>query len=146
MITSLTVENQETLLELMREFYHTPAVLSPVPESHFAATCDQLLRGSPYVAAHLIFAEGHAAGYGLLAFTFSNEAGGKVLWLEELYIRPAYRGKGLGKEYLEFLEKSYGHQVARMRLEVEPENEGACRLYARQGFRALPYSQMYKEC
>lgn len=145
MIEPLTALNKDTLLQLMREFYQTPAVLSPIPESHFENTCDQILGGSPYAAAHLITAQGQTAGYGLLAFTYTNEAGGLVLWLEELYIRPAFRGMGLGEAYLAFLEKTYGQQVARMRLEVEPENSGARRLYARRGFRELPYMQMYKE-
>lgn len=145
MIEPLTASTKETLLQLMQEFYQTPAVLSPVSKSHFENTCAQILGGSPYAAAHLITAQGRTAGYGLLAFTFTNEAGGLVLWVEELYIRPAFRGMGLGGEYLAFLEKTYGRRVARMRLEVEPENEGARRLYARHGFEELPYMQMYKE-
>ena len=36
------------------------------------------------------------AGYALLAKTFSQEAGGLVVWLDEMYVRPAYRSKGLG--------------------------------------------------
>jgi len=35
--------------------------------------------------------------------------------------------------------------AARYRLETEPENEGARRLYARHGYEEFPYLQMVKE-
>ena len=35
--------------------------------------------------------EGEIVGYLLTAKTYSREAGGLVLWLEEMYMRPAYR-------------------------------------------------------
>lgn len=145
MIHPLTAETRACMIQMMREFYHSPAVLHPVPEWHFERTCDQVLSGSPFVAAQLIQWEEKPAGYGLLAFTYSNEAGGLVLWLEELYIRPAFRGKGLGARYFSYLHQMYDGQVARMRLEVEPENEGARRLYRRMGLQELPYLQMYQE-
>ena len=45
------------------------------------------------------------AGYGLIAKTFSQEAGGMVYWLEELYILEEYRSKGLGSEYFRYMEE-----------------------------------------
>ena len=35
--------------------------------------------------------------------------------------------------------------AARYRLEAEPENEGAVRLYHRMGYKELPYMQLVKE-
>ena len=56
---------------------------------------------------------------------------------------PAYQGKGLGSFFFRFVEEN--RPAARYRLEVEPENTGAVRLYERLGYRALPYAQMIKE-
>jgi len=136
---------QEDMLQMMREFYHSPAVLSPVPDEHFQRTCKELLGGTPFAAAHILLQDEKPAGYALLAFTYSNEAGGIVLWLEEFYVRPDFRGKGLGTEYFQFLFREYEGKIARMRLEIEPENEKALRLYERMGFEKLPYEQLYRE-
>lgn len=85
------------------------------------------------------------AGYGLVSLTYSNEVGGLVVWLEELYIREQARGFGLGTEMIAFIENRYAGRVARFRLEVEERNQGAVRLYERLGYVSLPYSQMTKD-
>ena len=82
-------------------------------------------------------------GFALLALTYSNEAGGIVVWLEEIYVKPEHRCKGITGEFFKFIEKEYA-DVARIRLETEPDNERAVRLYERNGFTKLGYSQMYK--
>lgn len=145
MIEQLKPETREELVSLMHEFYHSPAVLAPVPDAYFERTCDEILAGSPFAAAHLIRKNGKLAGYALLAFTYSNEAGGLVVWIEELYVRPEFQGQGLGSRYFAWLQEAYGDRVARMRLEVEPENERARALYSRMGYEDLPYMQMRKE-
>lgn len=49
-------------------------------------------QGQPYAEAYLFEQDGQIAGYGTLAKTFSTEAGGLVIWLEEVYIRQEFRG------------------------------------------------------
>lgn len=80
----------------------------------------------------------------VLAKTYSHECGGMVLWIEEIYIAPEFRGNGLGKEFFDYLETEY-KSVSRFRLELEPGNEKAERLYRRLGFEPLDYRQMVKE-
>ncbi len=143
-LEKLTQENQGALIALMREFYHSPAVLAPVPDAHFEATCAEILSGSPFAAAFLVREADENAGYAQFSFTYSNEAGGMVVWIEELYIRPAFQNRGLGRACLEQIRARYP-RAARFRLEVEPENEAARRLYARLGYVSLPYAQMIRE-
>ena len=68
-----------------------------------------------------------------------------MIWVEELYVRPQYQGRGLGGAFFRFLEETYAGQAARIRLEVEPDNDGARRLYGRVGFEELPYMQMCRD-
>lgn len=145
MIRPITSGDRETYLELCREFYHSPAVLHPVPEVHFARTFDRILTGSPFVKGYLLEQDGTAAGYALLAVTFSQEAGGEVLWIEELYLHPEFQGRGLGTELFRYLETHRPKTVARFRLELEPDNRDARRLYERLGFSELGYGQMVRD-
>ena len=96
------------------------------------------------VDAFVIICDEKYAGYAVTAKTFSAEAGGRVVWYEELYIRSEFRQRGLGSEFFNYAEKLYA-DYARIRLEVEADNSGAIRLYKRLGFTELPYMQMVKD-
>ncbi len=54
--------------------------------------------------------------------------------------------RGWAANFFDFLRR-YGASLGarRLRLEVEEENTGAIRLYARMGFKALNYRQMIRE-
>ena len=86
--------------------------------------------------------DGEVAGYSLLAKTYSQEAGGKVVWIEEIYVLPSFRGRGIGKAFFDFLLQNRPEDVKRLRLEVERENERAVKLYKSFGFDFLDYDQM----
>jgi len=130
-------------LALASEFYRTGAVLSPVPAENFVRTFEELMRSDEYASGYLLTDGGRPAGYALLSRTFSQEAGGMVVWLEELYVRPEYRGRGHARAFFRYLE---AHEPAvRYRLELEPENERAAALYRRMGYRPMPYAQMVRE-
>lgn len=145
LIQRSTSTARDKLHHMMREFYASPAVLHPVPDTYFIRTADALDQKSPYVAAYIAEHQGVPAGYGLVSLTYSNEAGGLVVWLEELYIRDFARGFGLGTELIGYIENQYRDQAVRFRLEVEEENHAAVRLYRRKGYTSLPYAQMVKE-
>lgn len=144
MIRNVEKKDRDIFIKLVNEFYLSPAVLHPVPKENYSATFELITSGSPYANGYLFEHNGDIAGYGLTATTYSNEAGGLVIWLEEAYIRPKFRGLGLGSEFIRFIENKYQGTARRLRLEVEPDNEDAIRLYKRLGFAPLPYDQMIK--
>ncbi|MBQ7101331.1 MAG: GNAT family N-acetyltransferase, partial [Clostridia bacterium] len=81
-------------------------------------------------------------GYAMLAKSFSTEFGKPCIWVEDLYISPEYRSMGMGSAFFELIEAKYPDCI--FRLEVEEENEGAVRLYRKNGFTVLPYTEMKK--
>jgi GNAT superfamily N-acetyltransferase len=68
---------------------------------------------SPAVFCHVAEADGEVAGFALWFLNFSTWLGRHGIYLEDLYVRPAYRGRGLGKALLTTLtsiaaERGYG--------------------------------------
>ncbi len=145
MIRKVEEKDWQVYLELARAFYHSEAVLHPIPDEYIENTWKELMASDRYVKAFLLERDEKVAGYALLSFTFSQEVGGKVAWLEELFMLPEFRGQGLGKEFFAFMEENVESKVSRIRLEVEPDNDRAKRLYESLGYEDLPYVQMVKE-
>jgi len=145
MIRPIEEKDRAKYLSMAHKFYHSDAVLQSVPDSYFEKTFDQILVNSPFVLGYILEKNGKTCGYALLARSWSQEAGGEVIWLEELFVLPEARGKGLGNEFLDFLHASFENTVKRFRLEVEEENTGAIRLYKQKGFEFFSYDQMKKD-
>ena len=143
MIRKIEVKDKELFFELSREFYSSPAVLCNIPEAYHASTFDELMRSEEYLMGYIFELDGAPVGYGLLNVTYGHEAGGRVVWIEEIYVREGYRSRGIGREFFEYVFKNV--PAARYRLEVEPENERAVKLYEGLGFEVLGYGQMVRD-
>jgi acetyltransferase, GNAT family len=137
-----TEKDRAQYLAMSREFYQGDGVSHAVPEENFNKTFTQILRKNPYLEGWMIEAQGHAAGYILLSFTYGNEAGGMIVLLEELYIRPEYQGQGLGTQALTFVKEQYRGKAVEIQLEVMPQNKGAIRLYRKHGYESIVYQEM----
>ena len=61
---------------------------------------------------------------------------------EDIYVKDAYRGLGIGSHFLNFLASKYPDAI--LRLEVEAENERAVNVYQQCGFEVIPYMEMKK--
>lgn len=144
MIRKISINDKEKYIAMAKEFYKSDAVLHNIPDENIYKTFDTIVSGSPFADAYIYEHNGDIAGYALLSLTYSNEAGGHVLWIEEVYILTEYQGHGFGKELFAFIEKAYKDKVVRIRLEVEEANHRAISLYERLGYTRLDYMQMYK--
>ncbi len=82
-----------------------------------------------------LFIIGDGDGYMVVTFGFSIEFGGRDAFIDELYIAPHARGRGLGTEAIRVAESAcVAADVATLHLEVEHENGRARALYERHGF------------
>ena len=140
MFRLMTPDDRDLYLHYVDLFYHSDAVEAPVPAAHYETTFRELLRSDDYLKCYIFEEDGAPCGFALLSKTFSQEAGGVSVTIEEIYIDEVFRGKGLATAFFDYLKALPG--IARLRIEVEDDNEGAKRLYRRMGFELLPYLQM----
>ena len=138
-------QQKEEILALVNAFYTSPAFLHPIPLQNIADAFDEMVADRGLYRGLAILDETGLCGYCQLTFSMSTEAGGMVVWVEELYLTPACRNKGYGSKVLEFIKKEYAGRAARIRLEVTAANPRARALYEREGFTVLNYTQMVLE-
>lgn len=143
-IRPITQNDKEQYIQMAKQFYASEAVMHPIPDVHYEHTFAELMRSNLFARCYIFEHDGKIIGYGLTARTFSQEAGGLTVFIEELYIAAEYRSKGYGRKFFDYLfdEES---EAKRFRLEVENKNPRAIELYRTLGFDFLGYLQMYKE-
>jgi GNAT superfamily N-acetyltransferase len=75
-------------------------------------------------------------GYSILIHSWSNEYGGMVCLLDELFVNKEWRGNKIATGFIQFLINSdYNHSVVIL-LEVMHSNTRALKLYKRLGFES----------
>ena len=131
-----------SVIEMMRTFYASPAVLSNGSEEIFKADVDACVGDSPYLEGYVFESGGDIQGYAMIAKSFSTEFGKPCIWIEDLYVKSEYRGLGIGSRFLKFIEEKYPNSV--YRLEAEAENERALHVYEKCGYAPLPYVELKK--
>ena len=81
----------------------------------------------------------HPVGYALFFHNFSTFAGKPGLYLEDVFVLPEYRGKGIGKALLVYLAKlAVARNCSRFEWVVLDWNSSAIEFY--QGLGAVPLS------
>ena len=144
MIRAMQNSDFDAVLDMMRVFYASEALLIHPEEAVLKKTLSDAIEAGPYVEG-FVFSWGETlAGYGMVAKSYSTEMGGNCVWIEDIYIRPEFRGKGLGTSFLTFVEERYRGWAVRLRLEAEEENETAMSVYRKAGFETLGYVQLVK--
>ena len=139
-IREMAESDRDNVLEMMREFYSSPAVFTDGSDEIFLKDIDNCVNDNPYVEGYIFEGESNVLGYAMIAKSFSTEFGKQCIWIEDLYIKDQYRGLGIGKKFMEFVTEKYTDCI--YRLEVEEENQRAVRLYEKSGFTVLPYMEM----
>lgn len=141
-IRKMIRDDKDIIIDMMRVFYASPAVLSNGSQEIFEADVESCVNDSPYLEGFVFEENDEIQGYGMIAKSFSTEFGKSCIWIEDLYLKPEYRGLGIGSKFFEYLEQKFTDCI--FRLEVEEENERAIHVYEKNGFAVLPYMEMKK--
>jgi len=109
----------------------------PVPPDQVRRTLDALRAEPTRGRAVVLVVRGAPAGYALLVSFWSNELGGEVCNVDELYVDPAARGQGFGAALIRSISAGtdpWPTVPVAVELEVSPGNSRARALYESLGF------------
>ncbi len=134
--------DKQAYFEMSREFYAAGVTNSIITDDGREKFFKEILLGE-IVKGYFLTYNGEVAGYAICALSASQEACGRILWLDELFIKPQYRGLGIGTEFFRFLEDS--DEYSFIRLEVEKDNCRAQKLYKSLGYKDAQYLSLYKQ-
>lgn len=103
--------------------------------AHQEAAVMPLLEGSPHGAIWLVGPRRAPVGYVVISFGWSMENGGLEGRVDEIFVRPPVRGRGMGFEALNGIAKALGSSGVRaLHLEVARDDARAQRFYTRARF------------
>jgi GNAT superfamily N-acetyltransferase len=124
----------DILVPLLREFYAYDHIA--FDERAARAALQQILGDARLGRVYLIGAGGETVGYFVLTFGFSLEFKGRDAFVDELFLRAEFRGRGCGKRALAFAaEVCRAEGIGALHLEVERGNTSAQEVYRRAGFK-----------
>jgi GNAT superfamily N-acetyltransferase len=83
-------------------------------------------------------------GYAIIIYFWSNEYGGNIAYLDEFYIKPSWRSKGIGSSYLKHVAKTRGLNLKGIHVELTPANKKAFAFYSQHGFKMADNYHMFK--
>ncbi len=125
----------EEVLSMMIDFYAIDDY--PIDRDKSTALFHEFIQNSELGQCFIILnEEKEVCGYIIYVSIFSFEMGGRVMLLDELYVKKEYQGKGIGRSALEFVKKiAIENNFKRIVLEVEPHNSKAITLYESEQFK-----------
>ena len=127
----------DLLLALMERF-HTERAL-PHDAAHRRRAVLPLLQGSPHGAVWLIGPRRAPLGYAILSFGWSVNLAGIEGIVQEVFVRPSVRGRGIGTEVLHSIAVNLTQSGIRaLHVRLDRDDATAARFCARVGFAPRP--------
>ncbi|MFT4266076.1 MAG: GNAT family N-acetyltransferase [Xenophilus sp.] len=120
----------------LAEFEHLAHLMEATPERLAAQLFGERPAAEAMVATT---AQGEAVGYALFFPTFSTFLARPGLWLEDLYVRPAWRSRGIGRALLSRVGALASERgCGRLEWSVLDWNRRAIALYEGMGATVMP--------
>ncbi len=122
-----------TILAFIRALADYENLLDEVKATE-ADLARDLFGANPQVFCDIAEWEGSPVGFALWFYTYSTFQGRHGIWLEDLYVDPSMRGKGIGKALLKHLaQRCVREELGRFEWWVLDWNEPSISFYKSQG-------------
>lgn len=124
-----------TLLPLLRAYWEYDGIV--YRDAEVRRGLDALVQNRALGDAYLVVLGDAVVGYFILTWGFDLEFGGRHAWITDLYVVPAQRGQGLGRQVFAFVDEILRKEGAVcVELVVERDNAEALAFYRKLGFEA----------
>jgi GNAT superfamily N-acetyltransferase len=129
-----TADDASLLLDFMRHYYAFDGHHYDRDNARVALLA--LLSNPAFGMAWLVLDSAVPVGYIVLCFGYSLEYLGRDAFIDEFYLLESHRGRGWGRQTLEFVRaEAQKHEVRAIHLEVVRRNSRALDFYRRLGFQ-----------
>ncbi len=132
-----TTDDVPEILALIHEL----ALYEKEPDAVRTTEADLLRNGfgpEPYFRCTMAEWDGHVAGFALYFFQYSTWEGRPALYLEDLFVRPAFRKQGIGKALFQHLAQiALDRHCSRFQWECLDWNTPALDFYESNGAKVL---------
>ena len=138
-------DNDENLFyDMARLFYDSNVTNNNINDKFLQTTFNNCMNNNPYVRGLFVCIDNEVCGYALLTFSYSNEYGGKIMEIDEIFIIDKYRNNGLANYFLSSILSEYENSVVYIEVAVKKDNQAAINLCKKFGFSFNEYLIMYK--
>jgi len=136
--------DDDVVAELCRGLYHEDPGPWPGGPRNIRTTLAALRREPWRGRAVVADVGGRVVGYALLVAFWSNDFGGELCEVDELYVAPGFRDRGYGAALFAAIEAGdvWPARAVAIALGITPTNDRARRLYERLGFSVAGVSMV----
>jgi GNAT superfamily N-acetyltransferase len=136
--------DDERIVEMCLAYYREDPGSGPVSPEQIRRTLEAF-REEPWRGRAVVLEHGGGTvGYALLVSFWSNELGGEVCDVDEVFVTPEHRNRGWGRALFEAIERGglWPSPIVGMALGTTRDNAAARRLYERLGFEPIGVSMV----
>lgn len=130
------------LIGMVSALYNEDPEGQPINSSKVEATINEYKENSQKIKIIIILKNSYIIGYSLLVYFWSNEYGGNILFIDELYIKKEFRNKGIGSYFLKYVENM--DDINAIQLETTPSNKRVYKYYKKMGFEDIENKHLIK--
>lgn len=120
------------LMDMIVSLYREDPEGEPMDEGKIKSTVGEFRKNPEKISIYMFKQGNECVGYAILVYFWSNEYGGNIVDIDELYVRERYRNQGIGTQFFSFVERMENR--AALQLETTPSNRKALAFYERLGF------------
>lgn len=129
-------------LEMASSLYSEDLEGQPMNRTKVNSTINECKKNPQKVRIIILLNNNEIIGYSILVYFWSNEYGGNILFIDELYVKEDSRNRGIGAYFLNCIEKM--DNIVALQLETNPSNKRVFNYYTRLGFEVVGNTQLIK--
>lgn len=137
--------DSEEVALFIQDLYREDPGNRPVSPQKIQKTFDSLTEHPDRGSIVVIERGGERAGYAILVNFWSNEFGGNIVDIDELYVKKEFRSQGIATGFIRYLAENRPGDSVALRLEVTPANNRARQLYEKLGFKRIRNDTLHME-